>query len=255
MNIAPSKPVARYLPRLGFALVCAIVVLGALFALQPNAAEAQQAGVSIASINCSIDPEVVTILNTGDDSVDLSGWHLESDPAESFDLSPIQTLAPGSSVTIEAGPAASGTFVWSADEVLRDDDHTDYARIVDENGSTVDEEACAAAPTSTPPADDMPNGGGPPAPTSGSPMLFVFAGLGLSTGALALLAISLVPLGRGISSFVGGSTTGRGSDRGPVAASSPPVASDRATPIVQILGIALLFTLLIALALRGRGSR
>ena len=150
-----------------FALAALVMVM----ALGSSTARAQQGDVGISSLDCGSDPETVTILNSGTEPADLSGWSLQSDPtaSETFDLSPIQTLAGGASVTVEAGPAANGTFVWSQSEVLRDDDYTDFARVVDDDGATISEEACAAAPAPSPSATpaDVPNGGGPPAPPSG----------------------------------------------------------------------------------------
>ncbi len=239
MNCAPYRPPARHVT--ASALALAVAALVSLFLLLPSAAHAQQGDVSISSVACDADPEVVSIFNGGADAVDLTGWQLESDPDESFDLSPIQTLAASASVTIEAGPAASGTFVWSTTAVLRDNDSTDYVRIVDNTGATMDEKSCAAAPEPSPTPGDVPNGGGPPAPASGPSTVFVFAGAGLSTVALTGLAFAFLPLGRAFSRIAGGFWSDRRAE-GPV-----PAASSARTPGAS--GISLALGLAIALAL------
>ena len=82
----------------------AIAALVMVMAVDPSTVRALKSDVGISSLDCSSDPESVTILNSGEEPVDLSGWSLQSDPAasETFDLSPIQTLAGGASVTVEA---------------------------------------------------------------------------------------------------------------------------------------------------------
>lgn len=232
-----------------------IIVVG------PSAARAQQGDVGISSLDCGSDPETVTILNSGTEPVDLSGWSLQSDPAasETFDLSPIQTLAGGASVTVEAGPAASGAFVWSQSELLRDDDYTDFARLVDADGATVSEEACGTAPdpSPTPAPADMPNGGGPPAPTSsGLATILVLAGAGLSTMALAIVTLAFVPAGQVLSQvrarFLGSDRSDRDE---PAMVPAVPHDSITATSIASIAAVAVLVMLLITFALRDRGSR
>ena len=204
-----TQPAAITLPlRLIVALAVVVLLLG-LAMIHGAAAHAQAEEASISVLDCDSDPEVVTITNDGDEPLDLDGWSLASDPvaSESFDLSALGEIAAGVSVNVQSGPSASGALVWSEDEVFRDGDPTDFARLLDGSGATVDEVACAeasetptptAAPTPTP--ADVPNGGGPPAPGSGPLTALVFAGAGVSAGAVALLAFSFAPLGalRGI---------------------------------------------------------
>ena len=176
-------------PRLSrrfFTLLVAPLVLVPLALVSLSFAGDQAADVKIAQLECSGDPELVGVENAGDTAQDLNGWALQSDPpgTESFDLSAVGGLQPGASVFIQAGPFASGVFTWGAEFVFRDDDPTDYVRIVDDEGAVVDEVRCAAPePTPTPapvatPAGDVPNGGGLPPVPAGTLVsgLTVFAG-------------------------------------------------------------------------------
>ncbi len=183
---------------LGFAVALAVVSFAAA-----------QGGpdVQIDELECIDVPDVVgiqelvRIKNLGDVAQDLSGWELRSDPevSEVFDLRDLGTdLAPGVSDTIQSGPAASGAFTWSTDEVFRDNDPTDYVRLVDDAGATVDQVNCAAEatpiPTATPeasPPEGVPNGGGPPSPAAGALSSTMMLLLGGSMAAAGLGAIAL----------------------------------------------------------------
>src|SRR3990170_772947 len=129
---------------------------------------AQAPDIRIAELKCNGDPELVAIENAGDAAQQLAGWKLQSDPAsEVFDLSVLGGLQSGVSIFIQAGPAATGVFKWGTQFVFRDDDPTDYVRIVDNNGATVDQVNCGgptpAAPSPTAnPANGVRGGGGSP---------------------------------------------------------------------------------------------
>jgi len=131
---------------------------------------AQGAGVEIVALDCLSIPEVITITNLGTAPQSLTDWTLQSDSQSvRFDLSPAGVLDPGESIFVQAGPQASGAFVWSAELVLRDGDVSDYASIVDSAGDTVHQVTCAPEPAGTPsptpvPAPGVPNGGGLPPP-------------------------------------------------------------------------------------------
>src|SRR3990170_4935086 len=157
---------------------------------------AQAPDIRIAELKCNGDPELVAIENAGDAAQQLAGWKLQSDPAsEVFDLSVLGGLQSGVSIFIQAGPAATGVFKWGTEFVFRDDDPTDYVRIVDSNGSTVDQVNCGGAtpaapsPTATP-ANGVPNGGGAPPLPDGTftPVTLVVVGLGLAAAGAAVLA-------------------------------------------------------------------
>ena len=178
---------------LGFALV---IALGLGFV---SRAHAQQADVQIAQLTCSGDPELVIIENLGDTAQTLVGWELQSDPpsSEAFDLTVLGGLAPGASITIQSGPSAGGVFKWGDEFIYRDDDPTDYARIVDDTGAIVHQVNCAeATPTPSPtpepsPAAEVPNGGGPPPPSADmlSPAMILLVGGSLAVAGLAMIAL------------------------------------------------------------------
>src|SRR3990170_5565324 len=154
---------------------------------------AQAPGVRIAELKCNGDPELVAIENAGDAAQQLAGWKLQSDPAsEVFDLSVLGGLQSGVSIFIQAGPAATGVFKWGTAFVFRDDDPTDYVRIVDDTGATVDQVNCESqipsepTPTATP-VNGVPNGGGAPPLPDGplTPVTLIAAGMALAAAGAA----------------------------------------------------------------------
>ena len=192
---------SRYASRITVsALVSALAIALALAAVSP--AGAQGPDVQIAQLSCNGDPELVVIENFGDTAQTLAGWELQSDPPDSqtFDLSTLGTqLVPGASISIQSGPSAGGVFQWTLEFIYRDDDPTDYARIVDDTGAIVHQVNCAEA-TSTPsptpspepsPVGEVPNGGGAPPITSGSssPAMILLVGGSLAVAGLAVIAL------------------------------------------------------------------
>lgn len=188
--------------------------LGAVFI-----AHAQGPDVRIVQLECNSDPEVVVIENLGDAPQTLTGWELESDPSDSevFDLSVLGSLLAGGAVSIQSGPSATGVFNWGTDEIFRDNDATDYARVVDDTGAVVHQVNCGEvapepsptpspepSPTPTPepsPAADVPDGGGPPPPPDdallGGMMVLLggfVAAAGVVTGALSWLRLRSSPV-------------------------------------------------------------
>ncbi len=160
---------------------------------------AQGADIRITELNCNSSPERVVIQNLGDESQDMSGWAAQSDPpdAETLDLSGLVVLGPGESVVLKTGQRIE----------LRDDDPTDYVRIVDQTGATVHEVHCdggtaqAPAPSEAPGSDvapeaagaiDVPNGGGAPAIDGAGPAttLLILVGGALAAAGLATSTIA-----------------------------------------------------------------
>ncbi len=181
------------------ALVSALAIALALAAV--SSSRAQGPDVQIAQLSCSGDPELVVIENLGDTAQTLDGWELQSDPPDSqtFDLAVLGSLAPGASISIQSGPSAGGVFMWTLEFIYRDDDATDYARIVDDTGAIIHQVNCAEAiptpsPTPSPepsPAGEVPNGGGAPPLTSGSssPAMILLLGGSLAVAGLAMIAL------------------------------------------------------------------
>jgi hypothetical protein len=183
------------------------VALGCTLAFCPTAL-AQEPEVQIAELLCNGDPEIVLIKNVGNTSEPLTGWKLESDPigSEVYDLTVLGGLAPGAAVSIQGGPAAGGLFTWGTEFVFRDNDPTDFARIVDDTGNVVDQVNCAseaappasptaspqASPTPTPSPDNVPNGGGPPPPPSDalSTVVMIVAGGTLAAAGAVTVAVT-----------------------------------------------------------------
>ncbi len=184
-----------------FVAACALVIaLGSGFV---SLARAQESVIQIVQLDCSSEPELVVIQNLGDAAQDLTGWELQSDQTENetFDLFGI--LQPGESTSIEL----------TLQSVFRDDDPSDFARIVDPAGAIVDQVNCkgaaptptaapSPAPTATPSPEalrvtDTPNGGGAPPPAGDvlSPaLMMLIGGLTAATGLGALTLSKLRPV-------------------------------------------------------------
>ncbi len=180
--------------------------LGVVIALAAISLAVAQGGpqIQITQLECNSDPEFVIIENLGDAVQQFVGWELQSDPPDSevFELFVLGGLAAGSSISIQSGPSAGGVFKWGLEFVFRDDDPTDYARIVDDTGAVVHQVSCGAEATPTPsptpspepsPANGIPNGGGPPPPPSG---LLLQAIIVLIGGSLAIAGVALIALPR-----------------------------------------------------------
>ena len=97
--------------------------------------------VRITSLACSAKPEEVVIVNEGQEAQELSGWSLESDPADvqRFDLGArVGSLPAGATVRIYSGSDAPADdpsraiYRWSAAYIFRDGSPPDYVRLVDQ---------------------------------------------------------------------------------------------------------------------------
>jgi hypothetical protein len=135
----------------------ALLATGAAFSGM-GAAHAQS-DVQISNLICTGDTEIVGLSNDGSVAQDLTGWELRSDPvgSESVDLSPLGTLEPDDGAIIFSGPDAPPTDLsenwlrWTTAYIFRDLDTSDFARLVNAAGGTVDQMNCPAQePTATP---------------------------------------------------------------------------------------------------------
>jgi hypothetical protein len=238
MNRHRPRPtiVHTLLPNRAWRIVLISCAVVASFLLHDvvNASPARASDVRIATLECGASPEVVEVSNTGADAQDLAGWKLVSDPiaSESYDLSALGTLPPGSSVFIQGGPAATATFTWSTSQLFRDDDPTDFARLVNAAGATASQKACPAsqnasvAPTPTASAvavGDVPDGGGPP----GDAAKFVVRPLVALAAGAALLVVGVVTF----TAALIGTASPRRKQRGAAVAHASPIPSS--SPLLQ----------------------
>jgi len=141
-----------------------LALLAASVALGGIAVRAQDgSNVQIVNLTCVGDLEIVSIRNDGGEAQDLAGWQLRSDPADTefVDLSPLGTLGPVGGekrgASIFSGPGAPPTDLdhnllrWTTEYIFRDNDITDFARLVNAAGATIDQENCPSEePTLTP---------------------------------------------------------------------------------------------------------
>jgi hypothetical protein len=141
-------------------VLIALLVVVAAGSIAPAAHAA--ADVQITALDCVGHPRKIRIENLGDQAVSLSGWQLQSDPAEGgpFDLGQAGSLAAGQKIYVFNGHPvqnppqnpALGFYRWGVDATffLRANDSNDYVRIVDNQGNTVDERHCEGVPGGTP---------------------------------------------------------------------------------------------------------
>jgi len=147
----------------------------------------------------------------------MTGLNLQSVPttSESLPLQQFGSLSADETITVQSGPKAEGSFVWSHTEVFRDNDPSDFAQLASDAGQVLVRVNCAEAvqqsgtptattrPAATPTAlaataspaaigpVSAPNGGGPPdVANSISPLLLIVFGSGLSTAGLGSFALS-----------------------------------------------------------------
>jgi hypothetical protein len=203
--------------------VSAALAVAAALVLLSRSSDAQEVVVRISALNCDTNPETLTVGNEGTTEVSMTGWNLQSDPTaqESLPLAQFGVLAPGESLMVQAGPAASGPFVWSQQELFRDGDATDFARLASDDGLTVlarvncpaSQATVAATPAQTAapaqtarpaqtaapaatalPAGAVPVGGGPPGAAAASitPVAMILFGSGLLSAGLATFALPLL---------------------------------------------------------------
>ena len=134
------------------AAILAVLASGIAFLVLVNLIQGQASNLTIIQLDCDTNPEVITIKNLGDAAQALSGWELQSDPNQSFDLTVVGTLDPAEQVSIFSGNAApetnagAGQYRWALSFKLRNGDPTDYARIVDGGSNTIDQLNCGDPP-------------------------------------------------------------------------------------------------------------
>jgi Lamin Tail Domain len=120
------------------------------------------ADVRVTALDCESHPRRIRIENLGDAAQDLSGWQLQSDPVEGqpLDLGPVGSLAAGQKFFVFQGHLSpptdpvAGYYRWGSDETfnLRANDSTDYVRIVDPQGNTINQRNCEGLPPGATPA-------------------------------------------------------------------------------------------------------
>jgi len=94
--------------------------------------------VRIVALDCNGNPEQVAIRNSSDEDQTIWKWKLQSDPSQQFDLSEIGQINGGETVTV------------SRKKWFRDNDPTDYVRLVSDTGVVVDTVYCGQLPSPTP---------------------------------------------------------------------------------------------------------
>jgi hypothetical protein len=142
-------------------VLIALSAAGASLALFTSIAAAG-ADLRVTALDCESHPRRIRVENLGDTAQSLSGWQLQSDPAEGqpFDLGEVGSLGAGQKFFVFEGhlspPTApdTGYYRWGSDEIfnLRANDSTDYVRIVDPQGNTIDQRNCEGLPPGATPA-------------------------------------------------------------------------------------------------------
>jgi hypothetical protein len=253
--------------RLSLAMIIVLGVLAGLAwqATQPGGAMAQGVDVEISELSCDSDPEMIVVTNKGATPLDMTGWNLQSDPtsSESLALQQFGSLPAGATVTVQAGPSATGSFVWARTEVFRNNDASDFAQLASDAGEVLLKVNCGAAqPATASPtaagAVSAPTSGGPPgAATAISPALLIALGSWLSTAGLGTLALAFKGIRR--REFGSAPAEPRAEARADAAlltTSSKRVTTARSTGYILLVGIAILLgAVLFALQLGGRSHK
>jgi hypothetical protein len=146
------------------AAVIAAFALGSAWALSELGAEpvtpvsAAAADVSISALSCDSSPEYVRIYNYGGGSQSLTGFHIQSDPSQDYDIGAlVSSIGVGQTLEFQSGTgaatnAAAGIYKLTGSFIYRNSpDTTDYARLVRSDAST-DQVNCGTNPTPPPTA-------------------------------------------------------------------------------------------------------
>jgi hypothetical protein len=142
-------------------LLITVLTAATIFVILASVASASS-GVHITALDCGSHPRRIRVENQGDAAQDLSGWQLQSDPVEGqpFGLGAVGSLGAGQKFFVFQGHLSPhedpsvGYFRWGADEIfnLRANDSSDYVRLVDAQGNTVDQRNCEGLPPGATPA-------------------------------------------------------------------------------------------------------
>lgn len=203
MKIRPRLSLFRFALPI-FVLLSLVASSALLIRLEP--AGAQGVEVRISELNCDSNPEMLVIINDGNQELSMTGWNLQSDPVaeQSIELDAQGTLSAGESLLVEAGPSATAAVKFSTQFVFRDGDPTDFAQLASDAGEVLLKVNCsgAAQPTTatpavagaaaTPVAGAVPVGGGPLAVGAGVtlPIVMIVAGTWLVTAGLSVFSLS-----------------------------------------------------------------
>lgn len=209
---------------------------------------AADSSVQITALDCGSHPRRMRIENLGDAAQDLTGWQLQSDPVEGgpFDLDPVGSIDAGQKFFVFQGhlsPAvnpAAGYYRWGTDEVfnLRANDSSDYVRLVDAQGNTVDQVNCEGLPP-----------GATPAPTTefDPPPLVVATDTPAPTQAPAATAApaptsvrTSAPSGATSGGTSGGTAAGGAAPEVPAAGGGPPLAPESAETLALAAAMVLM---------------
>jgi len=86
----------------------------------------------------NLNDEYFTLQNTGDATVDLSGWRVENERGNAFRFQNGVSLAPGAVITIHSGSGVNtpSHLYWNASEPMWNNDN-DLAFLLDAEGQIV----------------------------------------------------------------------------------------------------------------------
>ncbi len=153
-----------------FATALAITVVLVL-QVGGQSASAAAGDVHITALNCDSSPEYVRIKNFGGSSQSLTGFHIQSDPSQDYDLAVhVASISAGQTLEFQSGTGSAdnpgaGIYKLTGSNIYRNGDTTDYARLV-RPGTSSQTVNCGSTPVTpgptSPPATFTP----PPPPTA-----------------------------------------------------------------------------------------
>lgn len=138
---------------LALPVAAAVLLIGLL--PRPNSFAAAPSDVSISALSCDTNPEYVRITNFGGSAQSLSGFHIQSDPSQDYDIGALAaSISAGQTLEFQSGTNAAngnGTYRMTGSFIYRNGDATDYARLA-RSDATADQVNCGTTPTPPTPA-------------------------------------------------------------------------------------------------------
>jgi beta-lactamase superfamily II metal-dependent hydrolase len=131
---------------------CMVVAISLVASIHSQRAIAAPGDVGISALSCDSSPEYVRIHNYGSAAQSLSGFHIQSDPSQDYDIGLlVSSISVGQTLEFQSGTGAttnagSGIYKLTGSFIYRNSpDRTDYARLA-RSDSTANQVSCGSSP-------------------------------------------------------------------------------------------------------------
>ena len=162
----------RTIPTIIVALITLVVVVATVAVVTSERPASAAAGdIWITTLNCDSNPEVIRIKNFGGSSQSLTGFRIQSDPSQDYDVTDfVSSIGAGATIDFQSGSGAAdgaGVYKLTGAFILRNADSTDYARLVRPGASNnqVNCESTPTTPSPTPTPSPVPTASPTPTPS------------------------------------------------------------------------------------------